>query len=245
MLEVLQAVDRPDRLEASYIAPEADPGGTLAPEALHAGASLGGELLFEGRIDRAGWGQDAARGRRRCVVAYAAYHYLRAARRREMYYQVTDAEIAHRIASELELVPVVEPVSEVHASVERDGDPLLFLRRRARRSGRHFGVSGGRLYFTQALPDAGEPLALDGTRDLLALEVWRRRGAERGGVLETAGDPRWRPLRPFTLDGTGAADGRFRAVRCAHRVDASGYRSEVEFLEAGIDVEAWRRGGEP
>jgi hypothetical protein len=176
-------------------------------------------------------------------VAYAHYHYLRAARPRERYYQVTDAELAGRIASELELVAVVDPESEVHAWVDREGDPLHFLRGRARRAGRHFGVSGGKLFFTRAVPPPPDATAVIGPLDLVALEVWAGGAGGRGGKLEAAGDADWQPLRQFQLRGAGEMDGGYRAVRCAHVLDGSGCRTVVEFLEEGLDLDAWRRGG--
>jgi hypothetical protein len=243
--EVLQAADRPDRLEVA-LAPGPAGDDDILARRFAAGsirALLHGVPAFDGRVDRVRWALDARRGRHLVLVAYAHFHSLRAARSRARYDQVTDSDVARRIASELELAAVVDRASRVHAALVRDEDSLVFLRRRARASGFHLAVTAGRLFFTRDVPEEGETASVR-AGGCLDLEVVDPSGGEeqgrRGGGMELPGDGRWRPLVPFELRGLAPrADGRYRVVRSLHRLDAEGYRTRVEFLEDGLDLEAW------
>jgi hypothetical protein len=243
--DVFQAIDRPDRLEAAFWIPEEaerrDPLLDLRP-GRGLSAFLAGQRVFEGKVQRVSFALDGQLGKTLSVVAYADYHSLRASNLVARYYQATDSEIAERIASDLGLVAVVERVEESHSVVCREGDPLRFLRRRAKKRGFQLAVSGGKLYFGKKLPamkwKPGEPLFLDEARDLFSMEIGDD-GEGRRGRLEAAGNPGWRPLVSFEIgdvwSGPGWRKNRYRALRTLHRLDSSGYQTTVEFAEEEND----------
>jgi hypothetical protein len=226
------AVDRPDRLELEVL----DPGGGRAELLPRSQVDfwLGERRLFSGVLERSGMRRDR-HGGRLSLVAYAPYEM----RRRRMasdrycdrYYQMSDAEIAARIARELGLVARVEATREVHRRIERRGDPLRFLRQRALEEGCELGVSGGALYFVRRLSrlaGAGRVLRLG--EGVVGFEVEDR--GERGtrGEVEIQGDPGWQPLLGLDLRGAGPPwDGAYLVIRCRHQLDGSGYVTVLEF----------------
>ncbi len=226
-LLLFQATDRPDRLEARV----APPAG-VEPARLLAG------LLVTLRVDARAWfggvvesvrsGIHADSGSWLTVVAYARYQSLRSATTAS-YYQVTDEELARKLAGELELVPVVDTTHEIHSRVVVRGDPLVVLRASAARSGNHLAVTGGRLYFVRELPILEEVRPPDFGREVLSCE-WRcSRIGERRGTIETLGSGRWRPLAGFHLRGApGVEDGPYRVDRVVHSLGLDGFRSELE-----------------
>jgi len=237
------AADRPDRLEVCLLSAGRDaprPGERLV-------ARRGGEVLFEGLIERVAFELDRARGRILSVVAYADYHRLRPLWRPTVFYQTTDSEVAGAIAACLELVAVVEPAEAPRSRLVPDGDPLVFLRRRARSCGFELAVTGGGLYFLREPPPAREPAVMRGLGDLIAVGVTdrgKRRGG-RGGTVDLLGDPRWKPLSSVVLAGIDpVANGTYHVVRVLHRMDPSGYKTTLEILEEGLDYPLWQHGAE-
>lgn len=248
--DVSVAADRPDRLELEVVdgddeGIEARGGAPLGP-GRPVEVFLNDSPLFSGRVDRCGLRCDPL-GRRWLVVAYAEYERFRVEASPATYFQTTDSEIATRIAAELGLRPRVERTLEVFPRLERREDPLRFLRRRARDIGFEFAVAEGELHFASTVPlsDDRAPLRVDCRSDLLALDVEDRGLLGRGGSLRVSGDPAWRPLVSFDVDGYGPAwDARYRVVRCRHYLSGSGYRCLVHFLEEGLDFALWRGEGE-
>jgi hypothetical protein len=243
------ALDRPDRLEirsaiqpaaAACIEPHIVPGRTLC-------MVLGGCAVLEGTVDRVAWGTSAREGRCLSAVAYSSYHGLRLRHGTRTYHQVTDSELAERVAAFLGLVSVVDRTESVHPRVLVEGDPLAFLRSRAKACGFHLAVTAGRLYFTRTIPEAEELISPAAGAEILEVDVLDRAEGpgRRGGRLKVTGDPRWRPLAGFELKGLAPAmDGRYRVLRALHRVHSGGYETVVEFLEDGLDLTSWMDGSD-
>jgi len=243
-IEALLAIDRPDRLELEY------DGAVVLDESSAPGSTIElttpAGMLFRGVVSRRGFeiasGVSSVR-----ISALAAFDARRALRASDTYFQSSDAEIAARIASELGLEPRVERTRVVHERLERRGDPLCFLRARAREIDYELAVSGGRLWFGRRLPSVEEispRLALRRVRPrdgVLSLEIEDRGALGRGGELRLRRDDTWRPLDAFELAGFGTSwDGTYRVIRCAHARDETGARTAVTFLERGGDLERFR-----
>ncbi len=249
--EIYLALDRPDRLE---VVAAAGPTSSIgwkrgAAEGALVTASLDGEGVFAGRLDRAGLALDSLHGRTRRFVAHASYHALRSGKLPDRWPQATDSEVAERLASALELAPRVERTSLVHTVVERRGDPLRFLRKRATACGFQFAVVGGRLHFSRELPSQGETIEISSRGELLSLEIEERpqphgarsSGAMAGGQLEVECSPRFRPLGLIDLNGLDGRGGAlYRTVRVMHTLDSDGSRTRVELVDAGLDYALWR-----
>lgn len=235
------ALDRPDRLEitAVGVGSEGPPAAGSSFE-----AALGGETLFRGIVERNTRSIDVLNGAPWSLVAYARYHHLRKGCGPQRWFQVTDAEAAERLASSLELLPRVERTVPVHAVLEVSGDPLPFLRQRARAIGFQLAVTGGRLHFARELPTDGDPWRVAGELDVIGLSTEERlgpRGPSRGGRIEVVFEPKLRPLDLLDtkgLDGDGG--GLYRSVRVMHTLDASGRRTVVDLVEVGLDDSRWR-----
>ncbi|MBN1443536.1 MAG: hypothetical protein JXA90_12570 [Planctomycetes bacterium] len=241
--DLFEAVDRPDRLELEIIGA----GGSAAERScagLRPGSTAdlfsGDRLLFAGRVERCGLRLGSGGWRAR-AVAWSSYESLRGRSAQETYFELTDSEIAERIAADLDLRAHVEPTREVHRRLERRGDPLRFLRRRARSIGYELAVAGGTLYFCREVPAVERaPLRIDPAGGWLALDVEERGAAGRGGALEMSAAFCLRPLLPLDLAGFGPAwDGRYRVVRARHHAGTPGARSRIEFLEQGTDFARW------
>ncbi len=229
-LLLFQATDRPDRLEARVTRPAgAEPARLIA--GLLVTLRVDARAWFGGVVESVRSGIHADSGSWLTVVAYARYQSLRSATTAS-YYQVTDAELARKLAGELELVPVVDTTHEIHSRVVVRGDPLVVLRASAARSGNHLAVTGGRLYFVRDLPILEEVRPPDFGREVLSCE-WRcSRIGERRGTIETLGSGRWRPLAGFHLRGApGVEDGPYRVDRVVHSLGLDGFRSELEVTE--------------
>ncbi len=273
-MEVSLAADRPDRLEVEFpFVPgtafdDARPGQAIRVE-------VADGCLFDGVIDAraldigpaaGGRGKGGATG---SFVAYSRFERRRrASTEREVYYQSTDAEIAQRIADGLGLRAEVEPSSVVHERLVREGDPLLFLRARARALGFELAVTDDTLWFSTALrsPDSmgGErsssEVARRLTRDDPILDLSfeevdlssdgssSERVQLRGGEIRLIGDSSWRPLDIFELVGFGPADGAYRIVRTTHTrsadaEDGAGSGTTLYFLSEGVDWERFEHRG--
>jgi hypothetical protein len=231
------AGDRPDRLEVRFaLAPARhEPVVGLAPGDAVVLESYG-EPVFRGEVDSAAVevGPD---GRWLRCLAYPGFHRRRSELGPLRLRRVTDAEVARAIADALGLLADVEPTSEVHDAVEVEGDPLRYLRSRAERCGFRFGVLGRRLAFRSEWRTGRDAGVVTGGGDVVSAALTDSRERGRSGKIEVRGDPRWRPCSRFGLVAVpGLADGRYRAERVLHLVDAFGYRTVVEFspvAEAG------------
>jgi hypothetical protein len=203
--------------------------------------------VFRGIIDRARESVDAESGRAFSIVAHSAFHRLRTRLRErgERFYQVTDSEAAERIAFDLGLAPVVEPTPHVHRALEVRGDPLRFLRERAREHGFQLAVSDGRLYFSKALPSTGEPFSVEVGDRVVARARGSRRGARRRRFerRETRAGARSR-VRREGGDGRARARPLGRSVRFTVRATAStqsrARRGRVGFSLGGTSKSRWR-----
>lgn len=229
-LLLFQAIDRPDRLEARLV----PRSGALAgkPLAGHAVTlRFGARTRFAGSVESVSSGFHTDSGGWLTVVAYARYQALRSRTTPSRHYQVTDGELARRLAGELELVPVVDPTEAIHSRMDV-GDRLAALRAAAARSGSHLAVTGGRLYFVRDLPVLEEVRPPDLRREVLSCQ-WRcSRIGERRGTIEVLGSGRWRPLVGFRLRGApGVEDGHYRVDSVVHSLGLDGFRSELEVTE--------------
>lgn len=241
-LEILRAVDRPDRLEFAVLVDGASFGAS--PRCLRRGVFVAASFAegrgFEGRVDSVSLRTDLQFGRHIVVSALTPYHFLRVPSTL-VYRQVTDADVAERVARELELVPVVEASSRLHQQLRREGDPLCFLRRRAWAAKRHLAVTAGRLYLTRELP-AGEPTELRAhAAELVSFECMAR-GAEAhvGGEFVVRGARSADPLAVLTLVDFGSAvDGPYRLVRSRQRIDPEGCTTTGWFLQRGLSYTDW------
>lgn len=256
-LELLRAVDRPDRLEFALPSGSATfsgqsawltrgafvtlvrggDGGAVAEGGL---GIIEGSGVFEGRVDAVTLRSDTLFGQHIVVSAVAVYHFLRTSSER-VYHQVTDADIAERVARELELVAVVEASSRLYDRVTRRGDPLRFLRQRAQSANRHLAVTGGRLYFRKTIPAMSRDALRAKTPELVSFE-WMERGSagHQGGKCVVCGNRPWQPLTVLTLTDFGpAVDGPYRLLRSRQRVDPEGCTTTAWFLDEGLSYTDW------
>jgi len=245
-----QALDRPSRLEVEVLTGRSGglPGSLPAPVGSRVTLASGGETCFCGVVERCGRRVDADEGPVSWLVAYSDYHRHRLELRRRgsalgPWYQATDSETAERIASALQLVASVDPTTRVHPVVEPRGDPLRFLRERARECGYELAVWDGRLHFVRSL-SSPEAACVPSSEDVLGFEVEERRSGSstiRGGRLEHAGDWRLRPLLSLDLERLdGGSGGRYRSVRTLHALDRSRFRTVVELVAEGFDYSLWQ-----
>jgi hypothetical protein len=237
-VDLFTALDRPDRLEIEILLPET----RSLPHGTRVEFRLGGTRRFAGLVERSGLRIDGG-GTRASLVAYAAYESCRRRQGYDCYYQMSDSEIASRIAGELGLTPHVETTPVVHGRLERRGDPLCFLRARARRVGFELAVSDDVLYFTRRLPLVRSPPKLVRVGEgIVNLEIEERGPQGRAGELRVLGDPIWRPLLEVDIRGAGSlGDGVYRVIRCRHHLDAGGYDTVIQFQEEGVDLGATSR----
>jgi hypothetical protein len=242
---LLVAADRPDRLEVHWVPRGLTEAGVAAPfdrdRSPAVEFQLDGERLFSGLL-RGRALEIESTGMLAGLVAWSAYDARRDRLSNRRWYESTDAEIAVEIASELGLRADVESTEDIHRIAECRGDPLRYLRARARAIGFDLAIANGTLHFRSEIDSpAGAVARLGvGVDALSSVRLVDRGAGGRGGRCLVAGDPRWRPLRRFDLAGLGAWDGRYRAIRCRHVWDAAGYTTAIDFLETGIDWTAWR-----
>ncbi|MCS5626474.1 MAG: hypothetical protein NZ935_02750 [Planctomycetes bacterium] len=248
--ELLLTADGSDRLELSFSADEVRGGPQAALEACGAGVelTLGHPCgaLFRGSIQANGLKWDSG-GTALFLTAGAGHQHSGEFPDPQTYYQHSDSELAEAIASELGLRALVEPTEEVFERVVRRGDRLDFLRERARKIGFELALLPGELFFSSKLPRCAELSGLPAARGVLSrdeslLEFSFRElsGLGRGGDFEVRGDPGWRPLQELDIAGMGDPfDGRYRVARARHHWDELGYRTRVDYLETGVDLELW------
>lgn len=228
--DVFHALDRPDRLEIEFHQDGGRPNRADPSPGSPIDFWIGDRKLFSGLVERSGLRLDRT-SLRGSLVAYASYERRRRLRFQDRYYQMSDAEIATRIARELGLTPMVENTREVYQRLERRGDPLRFLRELARERGFEVAVTEGVLYFAKHLPSREPmPRLIEVSDGVIRLEIEAR--PEREGELQVAGSAVWRPLVDFELSGAGSSwDGLYRVLRSRHSFDLTGYRTVLEFQE--------------
>jgi len=96
------------------------------------------------------------------VKAYDKSHRLHRGRKTRSFVQVTDGDIAKKIAREAGLRPDVENTSEVYDYVIQDNSSgYRFLRERAERIGFSLWVGDGKLHFRRATAPEGQPVILE------------------------------------------------------------------------------------
>ncbi len=107
--------------------------------------------------------EPTARGSMVLVVrAYDKSHRLHRGRKTRTFVQITDSDIARKIAQEVGLRPDVESTSEVYDYVIQDNlTNYQFLRDRAERIGFSMWVSDGKLHFKKASAQQDEPIVLE------------------------------------------------------------------------------------
>ncbi len=131
--------------------------------------SSGRELVrvFEGEIVGLELEPTAAGTLTLVVRGYDRSHRLHRGRRTQSYQQVTDSDLATRIAREVGLTPDVEATSEVYEYVlQHNRTAYEFLRERAERIGFAFWVSDGQLHFRRPAARPPEPILLEWGRTL-------------------------------------------------------------------------------
>ena len=251
--EVLLQADGFDHLEIVFSADGTSMGAEEALDSLVPGAEVVLELppgpLFRGRIRDRGLKRDRA-GTVGLLRAHCDQREASRLQQPQTFYHHCDSELAGMFALELGLQPVVEPTMEVLELIECPGDRLEFLRLRARAIGYEFAVTAGTLYFSAMLPAGGDVPGLPPCAGVLAaddrvlefvIEEHSARG--KGGFFEVAGDPGWLPLQEFEIVGQGGfPEGRYRVVRARHCWDRLGYRTRVDYLENGVDLDGWKGG---
>ncbi|HVR74299.1 MAG TPA: hypothetical protein VMT52_08205 [Planctomycetota bacterium] len=247
---VFQASDRPDRLEVSLAVDEdrAPPFAADPARGVPVSASILGFSVFDGRLERVVHSLDPARGTVLRLIACAHYHFLRPSWPGGLLPHTTDAEAAARIAIFLDLVPVVSRLDDVHAALDASGDPLVFLRRRARAVGFDLAVTAGRLYFKRELPPVDGVVRLDRTSGVVALDLAETLlgtdgAGRRTAEVEVHGDPRLRPLVRVELRGLGVrADGWYRVKRAVHSLGVTGPWTKAWLVEerTALPRSRWR-----
>lgn len=124
------------------------------------------------------------------VRAYDRSHRLHRGRRTQSYQQVTDSDLATRIAREAGLDPDVESTSEVYSYILQDNrTPYEFLRERAERIGFAFWVSEGKLHFRRPAARPPEPIPLEWGRTLRQFHPVLTTGQQVDEVIVRGWDP--------------------------------------------------------
>jgi phage protein D/phage baseplate assembly protein gpV len=117
-------------------------------------------------------------------------HRLHRGRQTRSFVQVTDSDMATRIAREVGLQPGVESTSEVYDYVLQDNQTNYeFLRQRAERIGFAFWVSAGRLNFRRPSADAPPPITLEWGRTLTRFHPVLSAGRQVNEVVVRGWDP--------------------------------------------------------
>lgn len=142
------------------------------------------------------------------VRAYDRSHRLHRGRQTRSFVQVTDSDIATRIAREAGLQPDVESTSEVYDYVLQDNRTHYeFLRERAERIGFSFWVNEGRLHFCQPASNAPEPITLEWGPSLQHFHPILSVGRQVDEVIVRGWDPQEkRAIVGRATQGQGAPD---------------------------------------
>ena len=197
---------------------------------------LDGEERFRGVVERAAVRFAPAEGPVVEIEARAGWHErARELAAEEEYREMTDSEVAARIADRLGLAASIESTSEVHRRIRRRGDPLGFLIERGRASRRLAAVAGGTLHFSSALP-RGPIEEVGPSTPVLAYRAEQWPGG-RGGSVVLAGLAVVSPLDRLQLPELGpACEGLLRVHRVGIRLDPLDFSVEVSWVEEGLDL---------
>lgn len=228
-LYFFQALDRPDRCQVRLSVTRCT---TSLPFSERAQIRLRaqGRLCFAGTVADSRLGFDAREGGWVELTAYADFHYRRLLTGGWLY-QLTDAELARRLAGDIGLVPVVDKTKTIHARVRVAGDALALLRERAKRCGYKMGVTAGKLLFCRSWPLRAPPKEMEHGCDVLGLEC-RSRGNRKFGTFTVVGGGAWQPLSTFRIHDLAESLPRGGYVtRALHLLDTNGYRTRVQFRE--------------
>ncbi len=236
-LEAQLAADLPDGLSVR-LTPQA-PAAACPRPGEEVRLLGGGRLIFRGRVEEVSASLEAGRG---SSVAFTArpewVARARALPEEEEYREVTDAEAAARLADALGLSPHIDPTPQVHRCLARRGDPLEFLLRRARASGRAAAIASGTLHFASSLGGGRFGRFQDlgpGPR----VRSWRVAAGSRGrrGRLAVLGVLDLFPLDRLLLRGFGrAADGLYRVARTRTVCGGGRVSLEVDFIEHDLEL---------
>ncbi len=124
------------------------------------------------------------------VRAYDRSHRLHRGRQACSFVQMTDSDIATRIARQAGLTPDVETTSEVYEYVLQDNRTNYhFLRERAERIGFAFWVDEGKLYFRRPAASPPAPITLEWGNNLLQFHPVLSAGGQVDEVVVRGWDP--------------------------------------------------------
>jgi len=169
------------------------------------------------------------------VRGYDRSHRLQRGRYTRAFIQLTDSDIAQRIASELGLGADIEATSEVYPHVFQQNETNLeFLQQRAGRIGYQVGVSDGDLYFKPVgrptARDGGATVELNWGENLFEFEVARTTPGQATEVTVRG----WDPIRKEAVVGQASSSNAGPEVR---RSEAGGSAVRSAFsIEAPMTV---------
>lgn len=230
--EALLATDRPDRLELSLRASAA-----LTHEGLPAPGRIVSLQLPCGRpiraaVERVVYREAAGEPGTVSLVASSEYHQWRDRVQTRRFAQVRPGEVAHRLAVEMGLHPVIEDVPVVLPSVEFDGDPLRFLRRFSEAHGLGLAVTDGTLYCLRSLQEVGDEHVLHCDGKAVRIAVEHDPSHRRLAVVSLAELVPCRPLDLVLLRGHGPRlEGEYRVLRSELCLGPEGWRSDLVLIE--------------
>jgi phage protein D/phage baseplate assembly protein gpV len=125
------------------------------------------------------------------VRAFDRSHRLHRGAQARSFAQVTDGEIAQRIAHEVQLRPDVEATDEVHDYVLQDNRTnYQFLRERAEQIGYAFWVSEDRLHFRSPVVQQPAPISLEWGPSLQSFHPVLSAGRQVDEVIVRGWDPK-------------------------------------------------------
>jgi hypothetical protein len=208
---------------------------------------VGAEERFHGRVERieTSFGPGG-----RSAGFLARSEWLERAERlplEEEYREVTEAEVAARIADALGLEGRIEEAGQVRELLIRRGDPIEFLCRLAGATGRFVAVAAGCLHFASKLP-AARLHEIGPEHRLVSFQAISSADGLSGSIT-IDGDPGIRPLDRFLLPDALGADlpgrpqlsgtpsGALRATRVRLVIGGGGIVTEVTFASEG----AWNQ----
>lgn len=166
------------------------------------------ETIFDGEIVALELQPTAAGAVTLVVRAYDRSHRLHRGRQTATFVQMTDSDIATRIAREAGLDPDVESTSEVYEYILQDNRTHYeFLRDRAERIGFAFWVDEGKLHFRRPSASPPAPIVLEWGRDLLRFHPVQSAGRQVDEVIVRGWDPQAkRAIVGRATRGRGAAE---------------------------------------
>jgi len=124
------------------------------------------------------------------IRGYDKSHRLHRGRRTQSFIQVTDSDLATRIARDVGLQPDVESTSEVYEYIlQGNRTPYEFLRDRAERIGFSFWVDEGKLHFRRPAANPPNPITLEWGRSLQYFHPVLSAGRQVDEVVVRGWDP--------------------------------------------------------